>query len=60
MIAHAMGEDDPTADRLSFLQALIWLAPANFDAILTIPARMEKFKKNIIVAPFPPNPSVSE
>lgn len=53
--AQATSEDDPAEARLSFLQALIWLPPANFDTTPTTPANMENVRKNI-VAPFPPKP----
>ena len=55
VMAQATIEDAPAAAKLSFLHALMWLLPANFDTIPTTPASMEKVKKNI-VAPFPPKP----
>lgn len=54
--AHATMEADPAAARLSFLQNLIWLAPANFDATPITAAKMENVKKKG-VAPLPPKPS---
>lgn len=54
--AHATIEADPAAARLSFLQNLIWLAPASFDAMPITAAKIENVKKKG-VAPLPPKPS---
>lgn len=55
VIAHATMEEAPAAAKLSFLQNLIWFAPANFDATPTTAANIENVKKNC-VAPLPPKP----
>lgn len=55
VMAQATIEDAPAAAKLSFLHALMWLPPANFDITPTTPASMEKVRKNM-VAPFPPKP----
>ena len=59
VMAHATSADDPAAARLSFLHALMWLPPENFDATPTTPASMANTRKNK-VAPFPPNPAKKE
>lgn len=57
-MAQAISEEDAAAARLSFLQALMWIAPASFEMIPMTPARRAKMRKNI-VAPFPPKPEPS-
>lgn len=55
VMAQATNEDAPAAARLSFLQALMWVPPANLDTIPTTQANMAKVRKKP-VAPFPPKP----
>lgn len=55
--AQATSEDDPAAARLSLLQALMWVPPANFDTRPTTAANMANVK-NRPVAPFPPKPGI--
>lgn len=53
--AQAINEVAPAAPRLSFLQALMWVPPANFDTMPTTEANMAKVRKKD-VAPLPPKP----
>ena len=56
--AQATRDEDPAAAKLSFLQALMWLAPASFEITPITPANIASIRKKG-VAPFPPNPACS-
>lgn len=43
--AQATKEEDPAAAKLSFLQALRWFPPANFEAIPSTAASMANVRK---------------
>lgn len=55
MTAQAIIDVAPAAAKLSFLHALMWFPPKNFDTIPRTDASNAKIKKNI-VAPLPPKP----
>lgn len=55
VMAHATNDEDPAAARLSFLHALMWLAPANLEITPITPAKIARIRKKG-VAPLPPNP----